>query len=206
MDTINEVTTLHITFEDGTETDLPRWFTTQFDYFTNIIEDLGEEMVDDNGKDYKYLELDFAGGMGSDLAVLLTKPTLAFLKRFAYHIEFLGNDDLDELDELEDGYNDKADEPEIQTKDEWNKPDGYQSKIIMKYISDNRWNELFQIYAVTDYLGNAKICHAITDTIMKYISNNNLIDIKKIQDKFNVKSQFTPSQQDEILAKFDWRE
>lgn len=203
MNRFNEVITLHIIFEDATSMDFPRWFTKQFDYFTNIIEDLGEERYDDNGKEYKYFELDFREGMGQELASLLTKPILSFLHRFAYHIEFLGNDDLDELDSDLDVNVNVNNQP---SKSEWNKPDGYQIKTIMKFISESKWDDLFEIYVVADYLGNAKICHAITDTIISNFKNTNMIDIKKIQDMFNLKSQFTPSQQDEILAKFDWRE
>ena len=198
MNTITEVDTLKITFSDGTETNLPRWFTNQFDYFKNIIEDLGEEMEDNNGNEYKYLELDFAkGGMGSEIGSLLTKPILAFLKRLAYHIEFIADDDFDEEEKTSKTNSNSS---------EWNTPDGYQTKIITRLIKENKWNELFKIYFVTDYLGNSKICHAITDVVLKYLSDSNLIDVEKLQEKFNLKSQFTPSQQKDILSKFDWRE
>ena len=211
MDSRQELNTLKITFEDDTETVLPMWFTDQFEYFKNLIEDVGEEKYDDNGDDYKYLELDFRGGMGSDMACLVTKPVLAFLKRFAYHIKFLKEGDLDEFDDDFDDINDPLEDTEqhLGKKNEhsdWNEPDGFQTKSIMKFIHDDKWDELFQIYAVTDYLGNSKICHAITDTIMKYFNDNGIINVEKLQKKFNLESQFTPSQQKEILVKFDWRE
>lgn len=203
MDTINEINTLKITFSDGTETMLPKWFTSQFDYFKNIIEDLGEEKETKDGKEYRYLELEFTeGGMGSDLGELLTKPILAFLKRLAYHIEFLGDDKDDfwgdeDLDSLK---------PVLNKETEWNSPDGYQTKMITKFIKDDKWHELFRIYFVTDYLGNSKICHAITDIIMKYFADHHMINIEKLLPMFNIKSQFTAAQQKEILSNFDWRD
>jgi hypothetical protein len=212
MDTHQDVETLKITFEDDTEASLPLWFTNQFDYFKNIIDDLGEEMYDDDGKEYKHFEMDFRGGMGSELGYLLTKPVLAFLKRFTYHIKFLKEGDIDDLDEDFDDINDPIEdndpinESDKKKHSDWNGPDGFQTKSIMKYINNEKWDELFQIYAVTDYLGNSKICHAITDTIIKYFNDNGLINVEKIQDKFGLKSQFTKAQQKEILAKFDWRE
>lgn len=197
MNTINEVKTLKITFGDGTETTLQKWFTNQFDYFKNIIEDLGEEMVDDNGNEYKYLELEFTeGGMGSELGTMLTKPILAFLKRLAYHIEFLGGDD--ELDDVT--------EKKSNNHSGWNKPDSYQTKMLMKYIKQDEWDELFKIYFVTDYLGNSMICHAITDTILNHLSDAKCINIAKLQSKFGITSQYTLSQQTDIIKKFDWRE
>jgi hypothetical protein len=213
MNSIQDVETLKITFTDDSETSLPKWFTDQFEYFKNIIEDLGEDECTDNGTEYKRLELDMRGGMGSELANLLTKPILSFLKRFAYHINFLKEGDFDEDldDDLDDDFDDPLrdkidDSKDDSPKSDWNTPDGYQTKRIMNFIASGKWNELFQIYAVADYLGNPKICHAITDTIIKHLSDSNMIDIEKIQNKFNLKSQFTASQQKEILTKFDWRE
>ena len=210
MDSRQELSTLKITFKDDTETVLPMWFTDQFDYFKNLIEEVGEEMSDNNGDDYMYLELDFRGGMGSDMACLVTKPVLSFLKRFAYHIKFLKEGDLDEFDDDFEDINDPLDDTikkeETGKHSDWNDQDGFQTKSIMKFIHKDKWNDLFQIYAVTDYLGNPKICHAITDTIMKYFGDNGLINVKKLQKKFNLKSQFSLLQQQEILAKFDWRE
>ena len=186
MNSLQDVETLRITFTDGTETELPKWFTDQFEYFKNIIEDIGEDEYTDDDKEYKRLKLDMRdGGMGSELANLLTKPVLSFLRRFAYHIKFLkeGNLDDDMDDDFDDDFDDPlrdkiSDESSKKNEDDWCTPDGYQTKRIMNFITSNKWNDLFHSYAVADYLGNQKICHAMTDAIINYFGENNMIDIE----------------------------
>lgn len=194
MDDDIDVQTLLIKFSDGSEVRLQEWFTNQFEYFKSIINELGEDRWDsDKGKEYKFLVIELDENSETGLSRMLSKSKLSFLRRFAYHLHFMKEDDSEST-----GGTDGVD-------NEWTPPDTFQVKTITKFIIDDNWEELFEIFALSDYLGNRQICYAITDQVITYFSANNFMNVEKLEEIFKVTSELSKDQQETILNKFDWR-
>ncbi len=216
MDELTEINTLKLTLADGTAVLLPIWFTNQYSYFKNIIEELGEVRVSDEGTEYKFFELDLSSSPLEDLKRLITKPVIMFLKRYAYHVTFLysGEDKRPKKktneylsDDEQQSVSDKTshvhqdDEP----TQEWHNHDSFEEKMILKYIDDNLFEELFQIYNAANYLGSDALCQTITDILMKFFKRAALTNIFNLQNHFMLTPEFTQAQQSEILKKFEWQ-
>lgn len=184
MNSFSVVNTLKIIFEDGSSELLPKWFTDQFSYFVDILEDIGETRYMDNENEYEYLEIYLSSC--PNLAKLLTKPVLQFLKKFAYHYTHLYEDDTNV------------------NNDNWFIKDEFQRRIIQKFIDDDKIDELCQIFITSDYLGNIILCQIITDMLIKQISSTNFLNIEKIEKIFGVKSKFQKNKQNEIYKKIQW--
>lgn len=180
---LTEINTLKITFEDGTTTLLPKWFTDQFDYFKDIIEDMGVDKVNDDNIEYKYFEIDLRGG--SELSRLLSKTVLAFLKRYAYHTSFVLGATAKE--------------------DKWHTTDTFQMGMIMKLMDAKEYNELFQIYSAANYLGYAPLCHAITDELIMKMEAKKF-DMNVIASEFKIPMPtFNCDDQKNILRQYEWQ-
>lgn len=191
MDALSETITLKITFPDGKSTKMEKWFTDQFVYFRDIIEDIGESRCESDGKMYKYLEIDMS--TDCELSKFLTKNTLIYLKRHAYHCAFMYDDD--ETDHFDD------------PNEKWStNDDDSVAKMLEKYIDRENMNELFKVYLAADYLGNSILSHAITDVLINYISTKGCLNISKLEKAFGVKSKFNKEKQEEIFSKFEWEQ
>lgn len=176
--------TLKIIFGDGSSMFLPKWFTDQFSYFKDLIDDTGSAMEDKQKNEYKYLEINVNY---TELGRLIDKPVLIFLKKFAYHYAFLHEDNL-------------------KNAMIWNKEDVFLNSLIQKYIQESKFDELFRIYVAADYLGNIQMCHIITDTFLKHLSINDLTHINEFKKIFDINSQFTPQEEEDILRAFKWED
>ena len=180
-----ETNTLKLTFEDASSVMLPKWFTDQFEYFTNLLEEIGVEQWNEDGTLYKYLELDLRNSM--ELSRLLTKPVLGFLKKYAYHTHILNETSKTTMNEIV-----------------WHTPDILQSKMILKYINDENYDELFHIYVAANYVGYMPLCHAITDEIVRKTRS---LDIDSIVSLFKLSNEsFTEKERKRILKKYEWND
>lgn len=190
---LKDTNTLKLIFQDNSSVLLPKWFTDQFEYFNNLLEETGTECVNEDDIAYKYLELDLR--YQSELSRLLTKPILSFLKKYAYHTLLLIENESDDIVETNnDLYNNN-----------WKKGDILQSKMILKFIEENNYDELFRIYIVANYLGFIPLCHVITDEI---IQKTNGLNIHQIMDLFKLPNDLslTTTDRNNIIKTFEWNE
>ena len=77
MDSLVEVNNLTLKYPDGFTVALPKWFSNQYLYFRDMMEDIGEVEYDDDGNEYKCLEIDLA--YNPQLLELLSKRVLLIL-------------------------------------------------------------------------------------------------------------------------------
>ena len=184
MDSLDDANTLKLILDDGQTVLLPKWFSNQFEYFKNILEDIGETLEDINGNDYKYLELDLKG---TELGELLDVNVLLFLKKYAYYMECMTDGRRDD----DEG---------------WHKSDNFQRQKIDKYLNDQKFNDLFKLYVAVNYLMNTELSQTITDCVLSYMDKKNILNIGDIMKTFNIESEYSSDQQKNILNAFAWND
>lgn len=159
----DETITLTIKIKNETY-NLCKWFTKQYTYFNDIIEDNGITKTTKTAKTttekHKYLKLDIKN---TPLEQMINTRILIFLYNFSNNYRRFEN--------LPD----------------YLPPDNILYKMIKTQITEKTVEDLFQILITADYLGNTYLAQNITEIYVKHVYQQQKFDkhnkLKSMIDK-----------------------
>lgn len=196
LGTLDREYVLTLVTSDGKEESYEKWFLELNPTLKYVMEDVGIDNENGDKLDVSIFPSD------NILPQCLDFGNLKIIEKWCEHYHNTS---------LSRNTNSISQEEKLKTldvMDKWHTADSWEVDFVDKMIhigsTQNPPYELFmKVFALSDYLGNQRFCHVLTDRWINHLSLHQMLNPEVLQSKLNIKG-YLPLDRDYQWKKYNW--